>query len=126
MTSINRLLTNICAKEVALTKAFYTELFDFEVSFDSDWFVHLVTADSSLELGIIDINSDIVPVEAKASAGSFYITMVIEDVDEFYPKAVSQSVEVIQPPQDTAYGQRRLLIKDPNGVVLDVSSLIKN
>jgi predicted enzyme related to lactoylglutathione lyase len=62
---INRLLINICADYLPASKSFYTRLFDFTVDFDSDWFVHLISKDKRLELGIIDRTNDIVPKEVQ-------------------------------------------------------------
>lgn len=50
---IKRLLTNICSEDLEQSRNFSVSLFDFEISFDSDWFVHLVSKGNQLELGII-------------------------------------------------------------------------
>ncbi|WP_366135950.1 hypothetical protein [uncultured Maribacter sp.] len=47
-------MTNICSDNLAESRDFYTKLFDFNVDYDSDWFVHLISKDKKLELGIID------------------------------------------------------------------------
>ena len=120
---MDRLLINICSTNLAASKDFYAGLFDFNVDFDSDWFVHLVSQNKNLELGIIDAKSDVVPPGLNSAAEGFYLTMVIDNVDDFFERNRDE-LDVIEPPTDTFYGQRRLLIKDPNGVVIDVSSLI--
>ena len=53
---IKRLLTNICSTDLEASKQFYTSLFSFKVGYDSDWFIHLVSEGSELELGIISEN----------------------------------------------------------------------
>jgi len=35
-------MTNICSDDLAKSRDFYTKLFDFNVDYDSDWFVHLI------------------------------------------------------------------------------------
>ncbi|MTI29852.1 hypothetical protein E1171_03420, partial [Cytophagales bacterium RKSG123] len=45
MKRINRIMTNICSDNLAVSKNFYTKLFDFNVDYDSDWFVHLISKD---------------------------------------------------------------------------------
>ncbi len=52
MKTTNRLLTNICSDALVASKNFYTKLFDFKVDFDSDWFIHLLSKDKKLDLGI--------------------------------------------------------------------------
>lgn len=122
MNTINRLLINICSEKLVESKNFYTALFDFRIDYDSDWFVHLISNDKQLELGIIDKNNEIVPESSQKSPEGFYITFVVKDVDDVHKEAKEKNIEILENPTDTFYGQRRMLLKDPNGVVVDVSS----
>lgn len=124
MKKLNRLIINICSEDLARSKAFYTSLFDLEVNFDSDWFIHLLSEDKTLKLGIVDSKSDILPNGIEPNAKGIYITFVVDDAEAIFELAKQQSFEIQQEPEDTFYGQRRLLLKDPNGVVIDVSSPI--
>jgi len=126
MERINRMMINICSEKLSESKYFYTQLFDFEVDFDSDWFVHMVCKDKSWELGIIEKANALVPAEYRKKPLGFYLTFVVDDVEVVYKKALSEKMEVLAEPVDTAYGQRRLILKDPNGAMVDVSSPIKD
>jgi len=126
MKTVNRLMTNICSDNLSASKDFYTKLFDFQVNFDSDWFVHLISKDKQLELGIIDRTNQIVPKEYQNTAAGFYITFVVASSDDIFDIAVKEKFEILEEPIDTMYGQRRLLLKDPNGTLVDVSSPIPN
>lgn len=119
------MLINICSQRLPESRDFYCGLFDFAIDYDSDWFVHLISRDKSLELGIIDINHDLVPVEIKKQAAGSYLTFVVDDVDKVYELVQSEGFKMIQSPKDTFYGQRRMLIEDPNGFMIDVSSPVK-
>lgn len=119
-------MTNICTDDIAASREYYTRLFDLEVNYDSDWFIHLVSKDRQLEMGLISKTSEIVPDEAKDHPSGFYITFVVADADEVFEIAKKEGLEVLQEPSDTFYGQRRLLLKDPNGIIIDVSSPILN
>ncbi len=126
MKTINRLMTNICSDKLAESKYFYTKLFDFQVNFDSDWFVHLRSKDQTFEIGIIERTHQIVPKAYQNHPQGFYITLVVDNADDVFKMALKENFEIIAKPSDTAYGQRRFLLKDPNGMLLDVSSLIPN
>ena len=126
MKKINRLMINICSDNLSNSKAFYTTLFDFQINYDSDWFVHLISKGKQLELGIIDRTNQIVPEGYQNLPQGFYVTFVVDNVDEIYETVKEKKFEVIEKPTDTFYGQRRLLLKDPSGAVVDVSSLITN
>ncbi len=126
MQTLNKLLINICATNLSASKDFYVTLFDFAVDYDSDWFIHLISEDKKLELGIIERSHELVPVEFQGRPGGFYITLVVEDADAVFEVAKNNNFEVVERPTDTFYGQRRLLLKDPNDVLVDVSSPIPN
>ncbi len=119
-------MTNICSDNLAESRDFYTKLFDFNVNYDSDWFVHLISKNQKLELGIIDRTHEIVPKDFQNNPQGFYVTFVVDNADEIFEIAESEKFEVISKPTDTFYGQRRFLLKDPNGALVDISSPIKN
>jgi len=119
-------MTNICSTKLSESRDFYVKLFDFNIDYDSDWFVHLISKDKQLELGIIDQENEIVPAEFQTNPTGFYVTFVVDNADEVYDIAKAENFEILSEPHDTFYGQRRLLIKDPNGMLVDVSSPIPN
>lgn len=119
---IDRMMTNICSEQLSESRDFYTKLFDFTIDYDSDWFIHLISTDKKLELGIIDINSEIVPKDIRKQPTGTYITFVVDNVDELYKIAKTNEFKIVQSPVDTFYGQRRMLLKDPNNYIIDISS----
>lgn len=119
-------MTNICSDDLPKSRDFYIKLFDFNVDFDSDWFVHLISKDKQFELGIIDRTHEIVPTDFQLSPQGFYVTFVVNSADEQFKIAQSEKFDIISEPTDTFYGQRRLLLKDPNGTLVDISSPINN
>ncbi|WP_075343885.1 VOC family protein [Tenacibaculum agarivorans] len=125
METVSRIMTNICSDNLTESRDFYTKLFNLEVAFDSDWFVHLISKDKKLELGIIDRTNDLVPKAYQNSPQGFYITFVVDNADEIFKIAKLETFEIISEPIDTFYGQRRLLLKDPSGTLVDISSPIK-
>ena len=126
MATLNRIMTNICSDKLTETKNFYIKLFDFNIDYDSDWFVHLISKDNKLELGIIDRSNELVPEGFQNSPQGFYITFVVDNADELLAIAEAEKYEIVSKPKDTFYGQRRLLLKDPNGTLVDISSPIKD
>lgn len=126
MKKINRLMTNICSDNLAASRDFYTKLFDFQVDYDSDWFVHLISNDKQLEVGIISRTSEIVPQGISGAPKGFYMTFVVDNANEAFDIAKREGFDILSGPEDTFYGQRRLLLRDPGGAVVDVSSPIPN
>lgn len=126
METINRMMTNICSDNLAESRDFYIKLFDFKADYDSDWFVHLISKDKQLELGIISRTSEMVPDGYQNNPQGFYVTFVIENANKVFELAKKEGFEVVSEPTDTFYGQTRLLLKDPNGTLVDVSSPMPN
>lgn len=73
MISINSMMTNICSDKLPESREYDTKLFDFNVDYESDWFVHLFSKDKELELGIISRTSEIVPDEITDIPNGFYM-----------------------------------------------------
>lgn len=117
-----RLMTNLCSGDLEKSKLFYSGLFDFEVGYDSDWFVQLVSADSDMELGLIAAGHELVPEQVQHSVSGMYLTFVVDNVDAFFESLASTQYEVLQVPIATPYGQKCMLLRSPEGTICDVSS----
>lgn len=101
----------------------YTSLFGFDIEFDSDWFVHLRDRENpNLELGIMAVDHEVVTESMRAAPVGGLVTFVVESVDEVYSQALELGVEILDEPVDLFYGQRRMVIADPDGQLIDVSS----
>lgn len=123
---IERFMTNLCSDHLVASKTFYTRLFELKVNFDSDWFVQLQDEKTGLELGLISRTSEIVPPTHQQKPQGFYLTFVVDDVEPYFEMAQKEEFTIVQAPHDTFYGQRRLLLKDPDGSLVDVSAPIPN
>ena len=119
---IKRLLTNVCSPDLESSKHFYTSLFQLNVEYHSDWFIHLVSDGREFELGIIAEGHEIVPEQTRGKVSGAYLTFVVEDVDVVHRKAQELGCDISQAPQITFYGQKRMLVVAPEGTVCDVSS----
>ncbi len=121
--SFSRILTIICADDLAACRDFYVQLLGFVVKYDSDWYVQLgAPGPLELEFGIIKRTHDLVPKAYQTAPTGMYVTFVVPDVDEAYKKAQEMSAKVIQEPRNEFYGQRRFLVLDPAGCLIDVCS----
>ncbi|APE33189.1 hypothetical protein BOX37_03525 [Nocardia mangyaensis] len=120
--TISQSFVNICSDQLSTTRDFYVDLLGFQVSFDSDWFVQLRANDSGATIGIMARDHELVPEQARGAASGSYITIVVDDVESVFARAKDLSVPIAEEPKDLFYGQRRMLVIDPNGVLVDVSS----
>jgi predicted enzyme related to lactoylglutathione lyase len=120
---VSRIFYTMLANDVEATAKFYTNVLELKRHFDSDWFVILTpSAGPVIELAILDVNSPIVPKEAAARATGGILNFVVEDVHVAHAAAQKIDAKIISPPKAMPYGQERMLIEDPNGQMIDVSS----
>ena len=118
-----RAFFSILSADLARSTDWYVSLFDYQIEFDSDWFVHLRDPDiAHLELGIMAIDHEVVNERMRSSPTGGLVTLVVDDVDAVYAAAQSRGIEIVEPPTDLFYGQRRMLLADPDGQIVDVSS----
>ena len=120
---MRRCFVNLLSDDLALARDWYVGLFGWRVDFDSDWFVHLQSPDDDdVELGLLRRDHEIVPEELGSVAAGVIVTLVVDDVDAVHRAALAAGVEVVEEPRDLFYGQRRMLLRDPDGTVVDVSA----
>lgn len=121
--TIQRAFVSVFSDRLAATRDFYVSLFGWRVAFDSDWFVHLQAPDhASIELGIIRRDHAIVPATFAAAPAGMMVTIVVPDVDAVHRTVQERGIEIVEPPRDLFYGQRRMVLRDPDGTLVDVSS----
>lgn len=120
--TISRSFVNICSDQLPTTRDFYVDLLGFQVGYDSDWFVQLSDQDSDATIGIMARDHELVPEQARGKATGSYLTVVVDDVEPVFARAKELGVPIVEEPRDLFYGQRRMLVTDPNGVLVDVSS----
>ncbi|MDF5757203.1 VOC family protein [Spongiactinospora sp. TRM90649] len=121
--SVDRVLPNIVTDRVSETRDFYVDLLGFTVNFAADWYVQIsAPGDVRREIGIWRRDHELIPDEAGGPPGGVILTVVVDDVDAVHERAVGMGVPVLAPPRDLFYGQRSCLVRDPNGLVVDVST----
>ena len=122
---MQRCFTNILSGNVRKTAEFYEQILAMHRQFDSDWFVVLThKSNENLELGILSRDHKFVPECARNPPTGIMITFVVDDCDSIHEKAINLGIQIIETPRNMPYGQRRMLLRDPDGTVVDISSLI--
>ncbi len=120
---IDRTMFNVVADDLGAVRDFYVALLDFEQIYDSDWFIVLAPREGPrFELGIISKTSEVTPVTATRPPGGGYLTFVVPEVLAAFEQAKAMNADIIEPPTDMSYGQRRMILRDPAGTTLDISS----
>lgn len=117
-----KLNAGIITEKLTETKQFYTEVLDFEITFENEFYLLLHTPDKSNELSFLLPNhvSQQPLFQAKFEGKGIYLTIEVDDVDEVYQRLKAKNVEIIIALRDEPWGDRHFAIKDPNGVGIDI------
>lgn len=106
---------------VAETARFYTDHFRFAPAFESDWYVHLQSAeDPAVNIAILDGDHDTIPETGRGRVSSLLINFEVEDVDAEFARAEAAGLPILLPLRDEPFGQRHFITRDPAGVLIDV------
>jgi catechol 2,3-dioxygenase-like lactoylglutathione lyase family enzyme len=107
--------------EVAPTAAFYVQHFGFRPLFESDWYVHLQSAeDESVNLAILQGDHETIPAEGRGRTSGMLINFEVEDPDAIHDRLAAAGLPILRSLRDEAFGQRHFITRDPNGVLIDV------
>jgi catechol 2,3-dioxygenase-like lactoylglutathione lyase family enzyme len=113
----------IGTKHVSESKDFYTKHFGFSVTFEADWYVSLKK--DNYELAILDYTHPTVPERFRKSVQGLILNFEVDDVDAEYERLVEKGklhVELELRSED--FGQRHFITSDPNGVLIDLITVI--
>ncbi len=107
--------------DVAGTAAFYVEHFDFKPLFESQWYVHLQSIDSSrVNLGVVQGDHDTIPEEGRGRTSGLLINFEVADPDAIYARVRAAGLPILRTLRDEPFGQRHFITRDPNGVLIDI------
>lgn len=110
-----------------VTKAadFYRRHFGFTPVFESDWYMHLRgQAEGLFELALIDYTHDSIPEAGRQPTSGFILSFYVEDAEAEARRLEAEGVTIAQPLRDEVFGQRHIIVADPNGILIDVIQAI--
>ncbi|MDX1738034.1 MAG: VOC family protein [Alphaproteobacteria bacterium] len=115
----------LCVSDVAAQSEFYQKHFNFQVGFDSDWYVHLVMKDNpDVSIAFVQKDHPSVPQDFRKDAAGVILNFEVEDVDAFYEKACESNLDIKLELRDEAWGQRHFILTDPSGAMIDMIKII--
>jgi len=117
-----KLNAGIITHKLDETRNFYTEVFGFGLTFDSEWFILMHTPDQSSSIGFLVPNhpSQAAIFQSEFQGKGVFITVEVEDVDAEYERIKSLQIPIIVDLRDEPWGDRHFAITDPNGIGVDV------
>jgi uncharacterized glyoxalase superfamily protein PhnB len=111
-------------EKLAESKAFYTQHFGFEVIFEDSWFVLLKRGD--YELGFMQPEMPQQnPLFQPAFGGGSWLAFETDDAHREYERLQRAGVPIVADIKDESWGDRHFVVKDPNGIGVDIYQRIE-
>lgn len=117
-----KLNAGIITNKFSETKKFYSEILDFGVTFENEFYLLMHTPNHQAELSFLKPNH---PTQKTIFQPAFegkgvYLTIEVQDVDKVYEKMKNKGVKIEIEIRDEIWGDRHFAILDPNGVGIDI------
>ena len=121
-TTKMKMNAGVITEKLEETKDFYTEVLDFGVSFENEFYLLLHTPGKSGELSFLKPNhpSQRPIFQSEFSGEGVYLTIEVEDVDSLYEAIKGKGIPIEIDLRDEPWGDRHFAIKDPNGIGIDI------
>ncbi len=122
MHAAMKLNAGIVTSKLAETKAFYTHILQFGVTFENDFYLLLHTPSQDSEISFLLPNHPSQqPLFQKPFQGEgMYLTLEVDNVDEWYTDLKKKGIDIKIPLRDEPWGDRHFAIQDPNGIGIDI------
>ena len=117
-----KLNAGIITEKLAESKAFYTQVLQFGVTFENDFYLLLHTPNQEAEISFLLPNhpSQQPLFQKPFTQQGVYLTIEVENVDDYYYKLKEQGVPIAIDLREEPWGDRHFSIIDPNGIGIDI------
>ncbi|THF52687.1 glyoxalase [Flavobacterium supellecticarium] len=112
----------IITTKLAESKAFYTSVLGFGITFENDFYLLLHSPDGFFEVSfLIPNHPSQQPLFQSVFTGSgMYLTIEVDNVDSVYQDMLFKNIPIEIGLRDEPWGDRHFAIKDPNGIGIDI------
>lgn len=120
------LFPDICSTNLVDSKEFYVDFLGFNVIFEIDWYIQLQSPSlESIQIAFVEMNHPSVPKGYQKTPQGVVVTVEVENVDAVYQRAQDLGLPVIVNLCNEQWGQRHFMLEDPNGLLVDVYTMIE-
>ena len=116
----------LIVKNIKIAKIFYENNFGFNVVFQNEWYLHLVS-ESGIQLAFMLPNQPSQPdiFQKKYNGSGLTFSLEVDDADQAFAYAMDKSLNIALSLRSEDWGQRHFAVEDPNGVYIDVVQAIE-
>lgn len=112
---------SLTVDDVAASSKFLADHFGYTEGMSADGFVSLSREDAGIDLVFLRRGIEVLPPHLRdvRSAGTI-VAFVVDDLDGEQARLRAEGVELTLPIREEPWGERLLLVTDPNGVVYEL------
>jgi len=122
-----KLNAGIITDKLQESKKFYTDVLNFGVSFENEFYVLMHNPNHTSEISFLKSNHPSQkPIFQKVYTGTgVYLTIEVNDVDEIYEQIKLKNIPIKIDLRNEEWGDRHFAIVDPNGIGIDIVTYTK-
>ena len=112
--------------DISLTKDFYLNNFNFNVVFENEWYLHLVS-ETGIQIGFMLPNQPTQPdiFHKKYDGNGVIFSLEVDNVESAFSEAKTKKLDIVLELRSEEWGQYHFCIKDPNGIYLDIVQTVE-
>jgi catechol 2,3-dioxygenase-like lactoylglutathione lyase family enzyme len=117
-----KLNAGIITEKLEETKKFYTDVLNFGVTFENEFYLLLHTPKQEAEISFLLPNhpSQQSLFHQPFNGKGMYLTIEVDDVDNLYKEIKEKNIDIKIELRDEPWGDRHFAIQDPNGIGIDI------
>ena len=117
----------LCVPDVARSCSYHGQLLGLVVTADAGWYAELASPGDPdrIVLALCAADHPSVAAAGHGPPGGMLVSVVVTDADAVAARVLVAGGEIVAPCRDEEFGQRHFLLRDPDGVLLDVIERIR-
>lgn len=123
MIKFNAMFPVMVANDLSALKQFYETHFGFNtVFFEADFYLHLVSPDTSVQLGFLIPDHEVQPdfLHKPMSTDGYVISLEVDDATQAYEEAKKMGLTIAMELRNEGWGQLHFMVEDPAGLRVDI------
>lgn len=126
MIKPNSSFTVYTVENLAAAKSFYLKHFGFDVAFENEWYLHLVS-EACIQVGFLLSNQPTQPpiFQKPYNGNGVILSLEVADVDSAHADAKDNALNIVLALRSEDWGQRHFCVEDPNGIHIDIVQAIE-
>lgn len=114
----------LMVENVQICRDFFVQKFDFEIVYDSDWYIHLSKkGQKEVNLAFVQFDHESIPKSFRKKSQGILINLEVLDVENEY-KRLKVNTQIELELREEAWGQKHFILSGPSNILIDIIKVI--